>query len=214
MLLAVFPVRAEGADTQTQEAATLPEGGDTLVQTAGETAVPAGILPEAAVPEAQVQLMQVETNGVLETVTQTRFVENGLGISFWYESEYLVVYDSVGETEDMATIFVNPVGEDSMLPIYMEITSAQALGMTPEQFLEEMPVIYSLSDVGPVTEVVMDTGEDFSCRTGLKDDLYYEFYTITGSKVPLCIIVQFPLEAIEGYGARLDRLIWSIAFVK
>ncbi len=183
----------------------------------GEEAAAAGevvVDDQTVVPEAEEQIMQVETDGVLETVTQTRFTEANLGITFWYESEYPVVYDSVGEVEGMSTIFVNPVGTDSMLPVYLEITAAATLGMTPEQFLEEMPAVYALEDVGPVTEVVMDTGEDFSCRSGLKDDIYYEFYTITGSQVPLCIIVQFPLDSIEGYGARLDRLIWSIAFIR
>ncbi len=193
MLPAAFPALGEGADTVPQETV---------------------VYDQAVPPEADVQVMQVETDGVLEAVTQTRFTENILGISFWYESEYLVVYDSVGEVEDLPTIIINPVGEDSMLPVYLEITAADALGMTPEQFLEEMPGIYGLDEAGPVTEVVMDTGEDFSCRSGLRGDIYYEFYTVTGSDVPLCITVQFPLDAIEGYGARLDRLIWSIAFIR
>ena len=202
LLPAAFPALGEGADTLPQEPGVF------------DAAAPETAVYDQAVPEAAVQMMQVETDGVLETVTQTRFEEKILGISFWYESEYLVVYDSVGEVEDLPTIIINPVGTDSMLPVYMEITAADALGMTPEQFLEEMPGIYGLDEAGPVTEVVMDTGEDFSCRSGLREDIYYEFYTVTGSDVPLCIIVQFPLDAIEGYGARLDRLIWSIAFIR
>ncbi len=159
-----------------------------------------------------VKIITVETDGVLETVTQTRFVEKTLGVSFWYESEYLMVYDTQVEDEAFGTVIVNPLDPANDQPVFLEIMSVSSLNMTAEEFLANVPASFSLDDCGEVEEAVMDTGEYYRYTAGYKGDVYYEFYTVTGSAVDLCIIMSCPMGAIETYGARLDRLIWSLAF--
>lgn len=158
------------------------------------------------------KVITVETDGVLETVTQTRFTEKSLGISFWYESEYLMVYDTQVEDEAYGTVIVNPLDPANEMPIFLEIMSVDSLNMTAEEFLSSVPASFSLDDSGAVEEAVMDTGEHYCYMAGYKGDVYYEFYTITGSEVDICVIMSCPMDAIATYGTRLDRLIWSLVF--
>ncbi len=159
-----------------------------------------------------VKVITVETDGVLETVTQTLFVEKTLGVSFWYESEYLMAVDTQVEDEGYGTVIVTPVDPANDLPIFLEIMSVSSLNMTAEEFLANVPASFSLDASGAVEEALMDTGEHYAYTAGTKGDVYYEFYTVTGSAVDICVIMSCPIDAIDTYGARLDRLIWSLTF--
>ena len=160
------------------------------------------------------KVITVETDGVLEAVTQTRFVEKTLGIAFWYESEYLMAYDTQVEDEQYATVIVSPSDPENELPVFLEIMSVASLNMTAEEFLDNVPASFTLDDAGAPEEAVMDSGEHYSYMAGYRGDIYYEFYTVTGSKVDICVIMSCPMDAISTYGTRLDRLIWSLEFIE
>ncbi len=166
----------------------------------------------AAAETEDVKVITVETDGTLETVTQTRFVEKTLGVSFWYESEYLMAVDTQVEDEGYGTVIVTPLDPTNDLPIFLEIMSVSSLNMTAEEFLANVPASFSLDASGAVEESLMDTGEHYAYTAGTKGDVYYEFYAITGSTVDICVIMSCPIDAIDTYGARLDRLIWSLTF--
>ncbi len=158
------------------------------------------------------QEIWVESDGALVTVTQTLFVEQSLGLSFWYESDYLMAYDTQVEDEAYGSVIVTPLDPTLDLPIFLEIMSLASVNKTPEEYLADVPTSFSLDAYGAVEEVVMDSGEYYRYTSGTKGDVYYEFYTITGGKVDVCVIMSCPIDSLDSYGARLDRLIWSLTF--
>ena len=154
----------------------------------------------------------VESDGAMVSVTQTLFVEKSLGVSFWYESDYLMAYDTQVEDEAYGSVIVTPSDPANDQPIFLEIMSLSSVEKTAEEYLAEVPASFSLDAYGAVEEVVMDSGEYYRYCAGTRGDVYYEFYTVTGGKVDVCVIMSCPTDALDTYGARLDRLIWSLAF--
>ena len=154
----------------------------------------------------------VESDGALVSVTQTLFVEKSLGVSFWYESDYLMAYDTQVEDEAYGSVIVTPSDPANDQPIFLEIMSLASVNKTAEEYLADVPASFSLDAYGTVEEVVMDSGEYYRYTAGTRGDVYYEFYTVTGGKVDVCVIMSCPTDTLDTYGARLDRLIWSLAF--
>ncbi len=154
----------------------------------------------------------VESDGAMVSVTQTLFVEKSLGVSFWYESDYLMAYDTRVEDEAYGSVIVTPSDPANDQPVFLEIMSLASVEKTAEEYLAEVPASFSLDAYGAVEEVVMDSGEYYRYCAGTRGDVYYEFYTVTGGKVDVCVIMSCPTDALDTYGARLDRLIWSLAF--
>ncbi len=154
----------------------------------------------------------VETGGIQETVAQSVFTQKQLGFTFQYDSDYLSVYDTVSEDGKTGAVYVNPSDPENKDLISIQIVSASSLGISPEAYLEQVPMAFALDDVGQMDQIVLDSGVAFSFRAGFKGGMYYMFFTLTGGQEDLCLLVQYPLSVIEDYGARFDRLIWSISF--
>ena len=175
------------------------------------------MLPAASAPAEELETgatksIWVESDGAMVSVTQTLFVEKSLGVSFWYESDYLMAYDTQVEDEAYGAVIVTPSDPANDQPIFLEIMSLASVEKTAEEYLAEVPASFSLDAYGAVEEVVMDSGEYYRYCAGTRGDVYYEFYTVTGGKVDVCVIMSCPTDALDTYGARLDRLIWSLAF--
>ena len=191
--------------------APTPEAPPIPTPTSYVTMLPAAA-PMAEPSPSPTKSIWVESDGVLVSVTQTLFVERSLGISFWYESDYLMAYDTQAEGEAYDAVIVTPSDPANDHPIFLEIMSLASVEKTAEEFLAEVPASFSLDAYGEVEEVVMDSGEHYRYCAGTRGDVYYEFYTVTGGRVDVCVIMSCPTDALDTYGARLDRLIWSLAF--
>ena len=153
------------------------------------------MLPVACAPAEELETgatksIWVESDGAMVSVTQTLFVED----------------------EAYGSVIVTPSDPANDQPIFLEIMSLASVEKTAEEYLAEVPASFSLDAYGAVEEVVMDSGEYYRYCAGTRGDVYYEFYTVTGGKVDVCVIMSCPTDALDTYGARLDRLIWSLAF--
>lgn len=212
------------AATEVPAAAEIPAPSATLAPSAEAETVPAGeadILTaepdlQAVEPEqgTDTTYLVVETAGMLETVAQSRFTEERLGFTFLFDSEYLSVYNTLSEDGASGAIYVNPSDPENTLPISLQIIPASILGVDADAFLNRIPMSFELDDIGQMDQIVMDSGTCFSFRAGFKGDMYYMFFTLTGGKTDLCLLARYPLDVIESYGARFDRLIWSTEFIK
>ena len=201
-----LPAEAAGAE----DAASAPEtAAPELLLTAGPDLE--SLEPEAATDTA---FMVVETAGMQETVAQSRFTEEQIGFTFLYDSDYLSVYDTLSEDGTAGAVYVNPSDPENTQLISIQFIPAPILGVTAQEYLDEIPMLFELDDVGQMDQIVMDSGVCFSFRAGFKADMYYMFFTLTGGKTDLCLLVRYPLEVIETYGARFDRLIWSFDFTE
>lgn len=66
--------------------------------------------------------------------------------------------------------------------------------------------------VGEIEAFTMDSGVSASTVEVISGGVVYRYYFIAGDSLTLCVTAQFPEEATEGYGARMDEMVAGIEF--
>lgn len=150
-------------------------------------------------------LMEGETETIVETLYQ--HPEN---FFFWYPEEYFAVSDISEDPGE--SLLISPADPENTLPVYMEILLPAATGMTGEEFLSEMPEMYGLEEISDPESGVTEGGAQITYRMGTFAPIHYVFFSVRDGVRELQIIAQCPMEAVEGYGHRMDQIVWTIGF--
>ena len=66
--------------------------------------------------------------------------------------------------------------------------------------------------VGEIESFTMDSGVSASTVEVISGGVVYRYYFIAGDSLTLCVTAQFPEEATEGYGARMEEMVAGIEF--
>ena len=66
--------------------------------------------------------------------------------------------------------------------------------------------------VGEIESFTMDSGVSVSTVEVISGGVVYRYYFIAGDSLTLCVTAQFPEEATEGYGARMEEMVAGIEF--
>ena len=66
--------------------------------------------------------------------------------------------------------------------------------------------------MGEIQTFTLDSGLEAKSIEVLSGGVVYRYYFIPGSMLTLCVTAQFPEEATEGYGARIDEMVQSVEF--
>lgn len=143
----------------------------------------------------------VIVEGMEEQVTEFQY-ESLNGFTFWYpieyfmvvcENDYDVVYPADAEIEGVSMTIV---------PVEVPVEEADAL-------LDEAMGGYmeGEAEIGDIQE--MQISETVNAKTVdvICEDVVYRFYLITGNEKVFCLMATFPLEALEGFGTRLDSVV-------
>lgn len=98
----------------------------------------------------------------------------------------------------------------------VSLTVQPALGLTADD-ADSMLGEASYTDdaeavVGEIQTFAMENGVEAKCIEVVSGGTVYRYYFIPGDSFCLCVTAQFPEEAAEGYGARMEEMIASIAF--
>ena len=66
--------------------------------------------------------------------------------------------------------------------------------------------------MGEIETFAMEDGTEARTVEVISGGVVYRYYFIAGDGLTLCVTAQFPEEATEGYGARIEEMVASIAF--
>jgi len=168
---------------------------------------------EGIQPATRTSTITIE--GVEEEITETQYISDA-GYSVWYQPELYKLDTPDGQAHFFA-IDSTPEGEEPGLltsGAYLLIVPADIAYEDAEAFLMEAtggfdPETAMVSDI--VTETFED-GTEIKNICVLEGDIAYSYCIYTDGETILCITAVCPLEAIEGWGARLDHILHTIEF--
>ena len=155
----------------------------------------------------------VYVEGEAETVTETYYQNDQMGISLWYDAETLAITDDSGEAGP--GILIQPADPDNFLPIYMEILLPGATGPEGMAFLNEMPGKSGMIPLGDVALDLTDTGLGSAWLAAYAPETngYCQFILVWSREREIQAIIQCPMEAAEGYGRRMFSILNTLAFI-
>ena len=142
--------------------------------------------------------------GEPEPVTETLY-ETPWGFSFWYDAELFTV--DAGQSESGESLMISP--KDSELPIYLEIMTPKAVGVPAERYLEINGMDESNEDVYSCENGGMLKG--FTEYAAFNEEILQGFYVAQTGDEWAAAYISCPVEAWEGYGHRLNRILQTIA---
>ena len=143
--------------------------------------------------------------GEVEPIEET-FLKSDLGFSFRYDATRMTVETDMSESGGSLIIFPT----ETELPVYLELLTADAIGMEPLQFLEEF--------APEGTEYEQDLTEDGSLITWFTlpaesaDDLVVTYFAIDDGDCSVAAYATWPMEAEEGWGVRLRAVLDTLSF--
>lgn len=143
----------------------------------------------------------VIVEGMEEKVTEVRY-ESLNGFTFWYPIDnFMVVYENDCDVVYPSDVEIEGVSM-TIVPVDVPVEEADVL-------LAEAVGGYAEdeAEIGEVQE--MEISETVSAKTVnvICEGTVYRFYLITGNEKVFCLTATFPLEALEGFGVRLDSVV-------
>lgn len=144
--------------------------------------------------------------GMEETITETR-LDTGRGYAIWYDAEMFALMP-----EDEGG------GMDTLLPAHDTASQAIAFSVVPsgamtEEYAAETAeaIPESLADngftVAPIDVATLAQPYLVSGYQGTKEDAVIEVYFINAEDEYYTITLEYPQEAAEGYGARMQGML-------
>ena len=143
--------------------------------------------------------------GEPEDVTETLY-ETPWGFYFWYDAELFTVDDS--QSESGQSLMICPAESD--LPVYLELMTPKAVGVPAERFLEVNGMDEMNEDEYPCEAGGVLKG--FADYAAFNEEILQGFYVAQAGDEWAAAYINCPVEAWEGYGHRLDRILQTIAF--
>ncbi len=143
--------------------------------------------------------------GEPEDVTETLY-ETPWGFYFWYDAELFTVDDS--QSESGQSLMICPAESD--LPVYLELMTPKAVGVPAERFLE----VNGMDEMNE-NEYPCEAGgilKGFADYAAFNEEILQGFYVAQDGDEWAAAYINCPVEAWEGYGHRLDRILQTIAF--
>lgn len=149
----------------------------------------------------------VVIEGIEETISETRY-ESENGFALWYPSETFRVYSEYGH--ETIVPLDETVDDVSLMIVPVDIPVDQA-----EAFIHEATGGYMPDEavISEITEWKLDSGLNVKTVQATLAEEIHRFYLITGEESVYCVTAMFPLEALEGYGVRLERIVSTMEAV-
>lgn len=160
----------------------------------------------AEAPALQTRTESIFLEGTEETITTTR-VESYRGYSWWIDTSCLAL---IPEVEGLGMdLFRRPDIEDSRceVAVYYAGWLGYTLGDDVESTLQTMKDNYASVEALDVGDTFTDlAARGFRATDG---DMRYLHYIVDAGEGAFHIDVSFPLEAAEGFGARVIQMLRS-----
>ena len=143
----------------------------------------------------------VVIGGIEEKITETMYVSPS-GFTLWYPADMFAV------AQDNENECITPVnaadGACYLMIVPVEIPVEEA-----DAFIHEATGGYmeGEAEISEIQEGQLDSGLDVKSVQAVTAEEYHRYYLITGKGRVFCVTAIFPLEAAEGFGARMEQII-------
>ncbi len=151
-------------------------------------------------PETREKVRFVE--GEAETVTETLY-HSLWDFSFWYDEETFLIEKA--EAEYGGGVSVSPVTTD--FPVYLEIYPPETAGVLPWKFLE-----LNAREGDEYSYDTLESGARIIWFERTEEGYLQGYYAIETDKSFVVAYLECAEEVVEGYGARLKDVLWSVSF--
>lgn len=146
----------------------------------------------------------IVVEGTEENITELLY-ESVNGFSLWYPVEnFLIVHENGIDV-------VYPADEEienvSMTIVPVDIPMDEAAALIDEAIGSYDAEKDTISDV---TEGELDSGLNIKYVEVLSEGMVNRFYLVTGEDKVFCLNAAFPVEATEGFGTRLERIVFTM----
>ena len=184
--------------------------------------------------DAQTRQRDITVDGVTETIEETLFTAPS-GYSIWLQDGWQLQFGMEGamapenipeggmpegipeggDIADMEMGFIADVyapldAQDASLTVQ---PTADLTAEDADSFLGEATYTEDAEAVvSEISSFAMEDGSEARTVEVISGGVAYRYYFIAGDGLSLCVTAQFPEGDAEGYGARMEEMIASIAF--
>ena len=184
--------------------------------------------------DAQTRQRDITVDGVTETIEETLFTAPS-GYSIWLQDGWQLQFgmegamapenipeggmpEGIPEGDDIADMemgFIADVyapldAQDASLTVQ---PTADLTAEDADSFLGEATYTEDAEAVvSEISSFAMEDGSEARTVEVISGGVAYRYYFIAGDGLSLCVTAQFPEGDAEGYGARMEEMIASIAF--
>ena len=152
--------------------------------------------------EPVTRVVQRTVEGETENVTETLY-HSPFEFSFWYDEETFLIERA--DAEYGSGVSVSPVTTD--YPVYMEIYPPETVGVLPWKYLE-----LNAREGDEYNYETLESGARIIWFERDEDGFLYGYYAIETDQTFAVAYLECAEEVVEGYGARLKNILWTLSF--
>ena len=159
------------------------------------------ILMTVCAAGAQTRESVITLEGMEEKITETLY-ESPNGFSLWYPDDTFMIGDFYGNDRLLPADETIEGVELIIVPVDIPVEGSE--GMIYEAVGGYMD---GEAEIGEIEEYSLASGLDVKTVQVLCEGIISRFYLITGNDRVFCLTAMYPLEAAEGFGARINAVV-------
>ncbi|MDO4549530.1 MAG: hypothetical protein Q4D04_15680 [Clostridia bacterium] len=154
------------------------------------------------------RIRSIMREGDEEEIAEVRYY-SPYGYQIWYDPDLM---ERTSSDDDGYDEFA-PIDPDALMPVSLTVVPVEAAADEIDELFHEAVADHRAGgwDMGEIETGELDGGMSFAVCEGVSDGVVVRLYLLKGVSQAYSVTAVFPEEATEGYGARLDIMVGTIA---